>query len=306
MSGSGGPVTARAPAKVNLALGVGAPRGDGFHPLVTVYQALALYDEVTVSRATETTVTVEGDGVAVRDVPTDAANLALRAAVALAEHHRMAPADAAVAMHVRKRIPVAGGMAGGSADAAAALRACDRLWGLGTPDRVLGEVAAALGSDVPFCLLGGTAVGEGRGELVTPVPDGGAWTWVAAMPGGGLSTPGVYAELDRLRPQAEPPRVPVALLEALQAGDVDRLAATLSNDLQAAALSLRPELGDLLAQGRSAGAVAAQVSGSGPTCLFLAGDLEHGERLAGRVRGEGLACLVATGPAPGAQVLDPL
>lgn len=298
-------VTVRSPAKINLALGVGAPRPDGFHPLATVYQAVGVHDEVTVRRAPRTALRFVGKGVDAADVPTDGANLALRAVRVLAEHHGLGGGDTGVEMVVVKRIPVAGGMAGGSTDAAAALLACDRLWGLGTSRADLLRMAAALGSDVPFCLVGGTALGEGRGEVVTAVEDAGAYSWVVALPGGGLSTPAVYRELDRLRGDCEvpSPQVSADLLDALRDGSTTRLAELLANDLQEAALRLRPELADALALGRSAGALAALVSGSGPTCLFLAGDVEHAERLASRLRGDGLACLFAPAPVPGAHVL---
>ena len=301
-------VTVRSPAKINLVLGVGAPREDGFHPLATVYQAVGVYDDVTVTQARATTLTVAGEGVDVVDVPTDGTNLALRAVAALAAHHGLSPVDSGVTLHVVKRVPVSGGMAGGSTDAAAALVAVDRLWGLRTPEDALAAIAAELGSDVPFCLVGGTATGHGRGELVTPVADHSTCWWVVALPGGGLSTPAVYREADRLRAgcAVAEPVVPDDLLGALAAGSIDGVAAAVANDLEPAALSLRPELADVLQLGRSAGALAGLVSGSGPTCLFLAGDRDHADRLAARLRGDGLACLVAPGPVPGARVVAPL
>lgn len=302
-------VTVRAPAKINLQLGVGPARSDGFHALATVYQAIGVYDDVTVARALEgeaTTLTVVGEGVDVSDVPTDSGNLALRAAVLLAEHAGLG--DPPVAMRIHKRIPVAGGMAGGSTDAAAALLACDTLWGLGTPSDVLAGLAARLGSDVPFCLVGGTALGTGRGEVVTPVEDAGSYWWVVALPGGGLSTPAVYGAFDRLHAgsPAPAPEVSEALLAALARGTAEGLAPLLANDLQPAALALRPELGDLIAIGRAAGALGSMVSGSGPTCLFLASDEEHASRLSGVLAAEGIASLVAPGPVPGARVVPAL
>lgn len=297
-------VTVAAPAKINLHLGVGPGRPDGFHTLATVYQAIGLYDEVTVAAASTTTLDVVGDGVDVSDVPTDASNLVLRAAALLAAR---AGLDAPpVAMRIRKRIPVAGGMAGGSADAAAALLACDRLWDLRTPRAELLRLAAELGSDVPFCLVGGTATGTGRGELVEPVEDTGEYLWVVALPGGGLSTPGVYREFDRLHPRPPEPGIPDRLLHALRAGDTGALARALTNDLQPAALDLRPGLADVLARGRSAGALAAMVSGSGPTCLFLAGDKDAAAALRDRLGSAGVGTLLATGPVPGAHVLPAL
>lgn len=301
-------VSVRSPAKINLVLGVGSPRPDGYHPLATVFQAVGIHDDVTVSPAGTSTLTITGEGVEVGAVPTDASNLALRAARALAARHGLPASESGVTLRIHKRIPVAGGMAGGSTDAAATLVACDRLWGLATPREELLTVAAELGSDVPFCLVGETATGEGRGERVSPLTDAGEYWWVAALPGGGLSTPGVYGELDRLRGDGPEivPTVSDDLLRALAAGSVRQLARALSNDLQAAALSLRPELADVLELGRSCGALAGLVSGSGPTCLFLAGDADHADRLAQRLRGEGVACLVAGGPVPGATLLPGL
>lgn len=297
-------VTALAPAKINLHLGVGGLRPDGFHTLATVYQAISVYDEVTVTSSSATTLDLVGMDVDVNDVPTDDRNLALRAVTLLARHGGLDPSDSHVAMDIRKRVPVAGGMAGGSADAAAALLACDELWGLHTPREELMELAARLGSDVPFCLLGGTAAGTGRGEVVSPVEDNGSYWWVVAMPGGGLSTPEVYQAHDRLQAgvTTADAAIPETLLDALRAGDTARLAGLLVNDLQAAAVGLRPELGDLLARGRALGALGAMVSGSGPTCLFLAGDEDEAATLRARLGDAGLPVHVASGPAPGARI----
>ena len=233
--------TVRAPAKINLHLGVGAPRDDGFHPLTSVYQAVGVYDDLTV---------VDDDGwsvdVTVSDwmdrshVPLAGDNIVDRAAALLAAHHGLAVSGD---VHIDKAIPVAGGMAGGSADAAAALVALDRLWGANTTDDDLLALAAQLGSDVPFALLGGTALGTGRGEVVEPVADAGTWWWVLVPSPIGLSTPEIYRHFDRLFPDAPAvPPVPEALLAALAAGDPYALAGALHNDLQAAALDLRPDL----------------------------------------------------------------
>lgn len=298
-------VTAAAPAKINLQLGVGPVRRDGFHTLATIYQAVDLYDEVTVASSASTTLTVTGDGVDLVDVPEDASNLALRAAQALADRAGVA---GTVAMRIRKRIPVAGGMAGGSADAAAALVACDALWDLGTPRAELLALAAELGSDVPFCLVGGTATGSGRGEVVEPLNDVGSYTWVVALPGGGLSTPGVYRELDRLRGQSPVPDPEISedLVAALRQGDAAGLAGLLANDLQPAALGLRPGLTELLERGLSASASAALLSGSGPTCLFLTRDETHARQVGDALARSGTATLVTRGPVPGAHLLHAL
>ncbi|MFI2298689.1 4-(cytidine 5'-diphospho)-2-C-methyl-D-erythritol kinase [Actinacidiphila glaucinigra] len=295
-------VTVRVPAKVNVQLAVGGPRPDGFHDLANVFLAVGLYDEVTVAPAEELRITVAGPDAG--QVPADASNLAARAAVALAARHGLEPR---VHIHIVKDIPVAGGMAGGSADAAGALVACDALWGTGASREELLAICAELGSDVPFSLVGGAALGRGRGELLEPLETGGTFHWVFAVADGGLSTPEVYRECDRLRgdtavpePEASP-----ALIEALRTGDAVALAASLANDLQPAALSLRPSLAATLAAGTEAGALAALVSGSGPTTAFLAKDAESAQAVAGALAASGTcrAVRVTTGPAQGATLL---
>jgi len=198
-------------------------------------------------------------------------------------------------------------MAGGSADAAAALVALDRLWGLATPrDQLLG-LAADLGSDVPFALIGGTALGTGRGEDVAPVPDPGTWWWVAVPAEEGLSTPEVYRRFDELFPTASPtPPAADALLAALTARDVRTLARTLHNGLQEPAFDLRPDLRKLVEGGEAEGALRGLVSGSGPTCLFLCESGEHADAVAEGLRGGGSdTVLTAYGPVAGATVLEP-
>jgi 4-diphosphocytidyl-2-C-methyl-D-erythritol kinase len=295
--------TVRAPAKINLHLGVGAPREDGFHPLVTVYHAVGLCDDVTAEASPGWTLKVSvPDWVDPDAVPVTGENLVAQAAELLAGHHGR---DAHAAMSVTKAIPVAGGMAGGSADAAAALVALDRLWELETPDEELLAMAAVLGSDVPFALIGGTALGTGRGELVEPVPDEGTWWWVVVPAAEGLSTPAVYRRFDELHPDApaEPPSAG-DLLAALGSGDPERLALALHNDLQAAALDLRPSLGELLELGERNGALRGIVSGSGPTCVFLCRDADDARGVAGSLVAAGHeTVLVANGPVAGAHVV---
>ncbi|ROO82706.1 4-diphosphocytidyl-2-C-methyl-D-erythritol kinase [Actinocorallia herbida] len=296
-------VTVRVPAKVNLQLGVGPLRDDGYHDLVNVFHAVSLFDEVTV---TEGPLAVTVEGASIEGVPTGPENLAARAAVLLAGHLGV---EAAASIHIRKEIPVAGGMAGGSADAAAALLGCAALWNPGLPLKTLMELGGQLGSDVPFALLGGTAVGVGRGEVLTPLPTSGEYHWIFALAEGGLSTPAVYAECDRLRAAFEEhavwPHESPALLAALAEGDAKALGAALTNDLQPAALSLMPSLQRTIAAGRDFGALGALVSGSGPTCAFLAGDAEHAADIAAALRGAGVAraAVAASGPVPGATVL---
>ena len=317
-------VTARVPAKVNLQLSVGPPGADGYHDLVTVFHALALFDEVTVASADTDSVVVTGEGA--HSVPLGPDNLAARAVAALLDAVGPGVRDApGLAIEIRKRIPVAAGLAGGSADAAGALVACNELWGAGLSHSELGEVAAKVGSDVGFALLGGTAVGLGRGDRVTPALAAGTYHWVLAFADGQLSTPAVYAACDRLRAaradragragssgKADPPEPPgppqldTALMAALRAGDPAELGPLLSNDLQPAAVSLLPRLRQALAAGREHGALGAIVSGSGPTCAFLARDGAHARDLAVALAGAGVCRTVAsvTGPAPGATLIS--
>ncbi|MFI6440935.1 4-(cytidine 5'-diphospho)-2-C-methyl-D-erythritol kinase [Streptomyces sp. NPDC050759] len=295
-------VTVRVPAKVNVQLAVGAARPDGFHDLANVFLAVGLYDEVTVTPADGLRVTCSGPDA--DQVPLDRTNLAARAAIALAERHGL---DPAVHIHIAKDIPVAGGMAGGSADGAGALLACDALWGTGASRAELLDICAELGSDVPFSLVGGAALGTGRGEKLRTLDVGGTFSWVFAMAERGLSTPAVFREFDLLTEGLDVPE-PVAseeLLDALAGGDPDALAAAVSNDLQPAALSLFPELADTLAAGSAAGALAGLVSGSGPTTAFLARDTGSAAKIADALRASGTCRTVrtASGPVPGATVM---
>ena len=296
-----GPVTVRVPAKVNLELLVGPLREDGYHSLSTVFQAVSLHDDVTVSVADEWGVSVSGP--LATGVPLGDDNIALRAARLLQGSREVDP----VHVRIRKGIPVAGGMAGGSADAAATLVALDHLWELGLDRDELEEAAAELGSDVPFLVSGGTAMGSGRGELLAPVLARGTYHWVFALGEDGLSTPAVYAECDRLRGTTEvpDPAPNPALMAALRTGDPHELAPQLANDLQEAAVSLRPSIGDVLASGMEYGALGGIVSGSGPTVAFLVEDNEAGIDLAVALTASGVVRDVrrAIGPVHGAHVI---
>ena len=302
------PVNVRVPAKINLCLAVGPVRDDGYHPLATVYQAVDLHDEVKASPRDDEqiTVTVHSDLDArseVAVVPEDDDNLAVRAARLLRER---TGSTQGVDLSIRKVIPVAGGMAGGSADAAASLVACNEAWGTGLSRQALEVLAARLGSDVPFLLHGGNAIGGGRGETVSPVLARGSYHWVFAMAHDGLSTKAVFAEFDRINADrtVPDPVVPDALLAALRAGDAEALGRALSNDLTEAALSLRPELSDTLSIGIEAGALGSILSGSGPTALFLASDAEHSLDIAFALSSaSGCADVVQSrGPVPGARL----
>jgi 4-diphosphocytidyl-2-C-methyl-D-erythritol kinase len=299
-----GSVTVRVPGKVNLYLAVGDRRDDGYHELTTIFHAVSLLDEVTVSNADVLALELSGEGV--ESLPTDERNLAWQAAELMAEHVGRAPD---VAISIDKSIPVAGGMAGGSADAAAVLVAMNTLWELGVPRRDLHALAAQLGSDVPFALHGGTALGTGRGEELATVLARSTFHWVLAFAEGGLSTPAVFSEIDRLRDSGreQPPRLedPEPMLAALASGDPVELAPLLGNDLQPAALSLDPGLRRTLRAGAEAGALAGIVSGSGPTCAFLCASataaLDMGAELAGA--GVCRTVRVASGPVHGARVV---
>jgi 4-diphosphocytidyl-2-C-methyl-D-erythritol kinase len=297
-------VTVRVPGKVNLYLEVGDVRDDGYHELTTVFHAVSLFDEVTVRNADLLSLDLQGEGA--EELPTDDRNLAWRAAELLAEHVGRAPD---VAISVAKSIPVAGGMAGGSADAAGVLVAMNALWELGLARRDLHALAAELGSDVPFSLHGGTALGTGRGEQLATVLARNTFHWVLAFADGGLSTPRVFGELDRLR-LAEGDGVgrlddPEPLLAALASGDAARLAPLLGNDLEAAAVALDGRLRRTLKAGVDAGALAGIVSGSGPTCAFLCASATAAVDVGVELAGEGICRTVraASGPVHGARVV---
>ncbi|WP_454933599.1 4-(cytidine 5'-diphospho)-2-C-methyl-D-erythritol kinase [Actinomyces oris] len=305
-SGSASSVRVEAPGKVNLFLSVGAPGPDGYHPLTTVFQAVRLIETVTARRQSvqdhgTVTLTLEEPDA---DVPADDSNLAVRAATLLAQTTGVSEG---VDLLLRKRVPVAGGMAGGSADAAAALVACNALWGTGLSLPELSALAARLGADVPFPLTGATAVGSGRGDLVTPIMTRGVYHWVFALAEEGLSTPAVFHRFDELTGGAQPAvrDVPEALTAALRAGDARALAGSLHNDLQAAALDLRPELAEVIAVAEEAGALRAIVSGSGPTIAALVEDASSAQRVSRALKASGLVAdvLRADAPVAGARVV---
>lgn len=296
-------VRVRAPGKINLFLEVGPCRDDGYHPLATAFQAVSLYEDVVATDSDDFTIAVTGS-VDTAGVPEDDRNLALRAA-------RLVAADAGYAggvhLDIRKEVPVAGGMGGGSADAAAALVACDALWGTDLGPRRLHELAQRLGADVPFALQGGTAIGTGRGDELSPALARGRFHWVLVPNPFGLSTPDVYAEFDRQRAhrdiEPERPAVDDAVLHALRAGDPRMLAGALRNDLQQAALAMRPALADVLALGAERGALAGIVSGSGPTLAFLTESPDAQKALQRALRDAGHRALAAHGPVLGARTV---
>ena len=296
-------VVIRVPGKVNLGLSVGPLDSDGYHELVTVFQAISLYDDVTVQYGIDGTgIILEASGSTSAGVPLDSSNLAYKAADLMVQRYQL-PSD--IAIHLKKEIPVAGGMAGGSADAAGVIVGMDSLFELGLSRDELQRIGSELGSDVPFGIAGGTAIGRGRGDQLTPVLAQGNYTWVLALSSSGLSTPSVYAECDRLREglTIARPSVNDALLQALRAGDAKELGKALSNDLQSAACSLRPALRLVLDVGHDYGALGCIVSGSGPTVAFLVEDEERALDLTVALSASGVVGGVvrAGGPTHGAR-----
>jgi 4-diphosphocytidyl-2-C-methyl-D-erythritol kinase len=299
-------VTVRVPAKVNLQLSVGPREADGYHQLVTVFQAISIFDEVTVKigeQGTGINLTVSGDQI--HGVPTDSTNLVVKAIELIADKFEL---DIDVSVDVKKSIPVAGGMAGGSADAAAAIVAIDELYSIEMTREEMHSIAAELGSDVPFLLSGGTAIGQGRGDQLTAALSRGTYHWVLALSSVGLSTPAVYSECDRLRQGLDisDPQISDALMQALLTADPSNVGKLLVNDLQPAACSLRPALRLILDVGQEYGALGAIVSGSGPTVAFLVSDEEHGLDLAVALSASGVVGSVtrAFGPVHGAKVIE--
>lgn len=296
-------VRVRVPAKINLALCVGPRAEDGYHPLTTIFQAVSLHDELTAQLDEPGSISVTMSGCGIDQVAADDSNLAVRAARLIADSFG---ADRfGVRLSVRKAIPVAGGMAGGSADAAAALLACSVLWDLDIDPEELRDYGAELGSDVPFALLGGTAIGTGRGDKLVPVLSRGSHHWVLAVADFGLSTPEVYRRFDELTPNGGSLEMPTELINALTCGDSERLAQHLRNDLAYAAIDLRPQLQTTIDAGLELGALAAIVSGSGPTVAFLCRDEEAAVSLSGALGAERVARSVrrVAGPVNGARII---
>ena len=299
-------VTARVPAKVNLQLSVGPLGADGFHEVTTVFQAISLFDDVTVATAEK------GEGIKISitgqtsgGVPADNTNLAVKAAQLMIKNYDL-PED--LVIKLKKEIPVAGGMAGGSADAAGVIVGLDSLFELGLSRDVMESVGSTIGSDVPFSICGGVAIGTGRGDQITPALAKGSYNWVLALSGQGLATPSVYQECDRLREglSIAPPVVSEPLMQALRAGDAKALGKALTNELQPAACSLRPALRLVLDVGVDYGALGGIVSGSGPTVAFLVSDDEHAMDLTVALSSSGVVSSVvrASGPTNGARIIE--
>ncbi len=301
-------VVVRVPGKVNLQLSVGPLEPDGYHEVTTVFQAISIYDDVTVKFAEPGSgISLTVVGPTAQGVPLDSSNLAYRAAQLMIDRHDL---DSDISIHIKKEIPVAGGMAGGSADAAAVMVAFDALYELGLSRDGMEKIGAELGSDVPFSITGGIAIGRGHGDHLTPVLARGSYHWVLAMAPQGLSTQSVYQECDRLRTGLDisRPQVSDQILHALRAGDAANVGKSLANDLQAAACSLRPALRLVLDVGIDYGALGGIVSGSGPTVAFLVEDEERALDLTVALSASGVVAGVirATGPTHGARVIETL
>lgn len=300
-------VRASAPGKINVFLGVGAVMDDGYHEVASAYQALTLGDTVTARPAEDFRMTATHP-VSGEELPVPAGALSLRAAKALAKRARF---RGGVHLHVDKMLPISGGLGGGSANAAAALLACQELWGTELPRDTMAALAARIGADVPFALRGGSAIGTGRGDQLSPVLATGVFHWVIVLCTQGLSTVSAYRALDAHRvkhardiePAAQTPVVPAEVLHAIRAGDPDQLAAAMHNELQAAVLSMRPELSRVIECGEVAGALAGMVVGSGPSVAFLVADAEHAAEVSDELRAFGHNAHTVTSPSPGARLL---
>ena len=299
-------VVARVPAKVNLQLSVGPLGSDGYHEVTTVFQAISLFDDVSVATAPNGNgLSLDISGQTSNGVPADNSNLAIRAAEFMIKNYDL-PID--LEIKLKKEIPVAGGMAGGSADAAGVIVGLDSLFELGLSRDEMESVGSKIGSDVPFSICGGVAIGSGRGDQITPALAKGNYFWVLALSGQGLATPSVYQECDRLREglSIATPQVSEPLMQALRAGDAKALGKSLTNDLQSAACSLRPALRLVLDVGVDYGALGGIVSGSGPTVAFLVTDDEHAMDLTVALSASGVVSSVvrATGPVSGARIIE--
>jgi 4-diphosphocytidyl-2-C-methyl-D-erythritol kinase len=261
-----------AAAKVNLALEVLDRRADGYHEIATVLQTVDLTDRLILEESDTVELTCGARG-----VPTDATNLAVRAALALREAGKV---ERGVRITLDKRIPVAAGLGGGSSDAAAVLIGLNRLWQLRWPTARLAEVAVTLGMDVPFFLRGGVALGTGRGERLQAV-EGAPLALVLANPGVAVSTAEAYGRVTRtMYTDGTKSR---AVITALATRRPARIAATLYNGLEAAVMPLHPEIARMREALIAAGALGAMMSGSGPTVFAVARSFEQARQIRRRM-----------------------
>lgn len=301
-------IRASAPAKVNLVFEVGQLAADGYHPVNSLYFALELREELTLVKAepgTGISIYVHSESLPethINSVPTDQSNLVHKTAVLFAQKLGKPTPD--LQIDILKRIPVAGGMAGGSADAAAMLVAMNEFMHLehGTPSLTIEELAAIgaeLGSDVPFCIYGGMAIGAGRGEVITPLTDLAFETnWLLCASSKSLSTPTVYAAFDEMGSHT-----PFSdLHDASSSASAEQLGQRMTNDLEQAAFKLMPRLSEVVDQLEHLGAIRAMVSGSGPTIAALFDSEAKTIEVSNLLKSQGLVALTAKGQAPGARL----
>ncbi|MFM7014162.1 MAG: 4-(cytidine 5'-diphospho)-2-C-methyl-D-erythritol kinase [Actinomycetota bacterium] len=289
--GSSDLFVASAPAKVNLFFAVGAFLKDGYHEVASLYQALALREQLSMELSGRNHVEFCGpyQSLAEESVPRDDSNLVFLAQKALSEFS-VELANSKFDFLIKKSVPIAGGMAGGSADAAAALTLIDGRYGLELGSK-LEEIGSSFGADVPFSIRGGTAQGLGRGEVLSPIETSGTLHFVVTPNPVGLATPLVYKQLDLMRIEEgidvsalAPPTLSRSLLKAVADANPEALAPLMANDLERAALRLRPELRSVLEAGEEAGALRSMISGSGPSIVHLARNRTDAELIAERLR----------------------
>ncbi|UOR10693.1 4-(cytidine 5'-diphospho)-2-C-methyl-D-erythritol kinase [Halobacillus amylolyticus] len=266
----------KAPAKINLSLDVLHKRKDGFHEVEMVMTTVDLADRIELSRLRSGAIRVESES---RFVPNDERNLAYRAAKLMKDHYKI---NKGVRIFIEKNIPVAAGLAGGSSDAAAVLRGVNKIWGINASLHELAELGAKIGSDVSFCVYGGTALAKGRGEQIFELPSPPPCWVVLAKPTLGVSTQTIYQKLDAktaFHPNTN------GMMEALKQGDFDAICAHVGNALEGVTTKLHPEVNQIKEQMRQAGADAVLMSGSGPTVFALVGQDARAQRIYNSLKG---------------------
>ncbi|MBR4909444.1 MAG: 4-(cytidine 5'-diphospho)-2-C-methyl-D-erythritol kinase [Acidaminococcaceae bacterium] len=270
-------------AKINLGLDVSGLRPDKYHEVSMVMQAISLADTLTFTGSPELIVTTDLPGL---DGGPD--NLAYKAALLMGEYaHR----DPKVHIHIEKKVFMAAGLAGGSTDAAAVLRGLNRFWELNLPADKLERLGAKLGSDVPFCVAGGTALAAGRGEILTPLPDLPPLCLVLAKPPMEISTPWAYREFDKQKNVIHPDIE--GMVQAVRVGDVQGVLRRCGNVLEPVTAGAHPEIREIRQQMLENGAEMAMMSGSGPTVFGIVKDKETGEKVAEMLHSPGLETAVA-------------
>lgn len=270
-------------AKINLTLGIEGIRQDGYHQVEMIMQAVELHDSLAFEDA-PAGISIESDS---PEIPPGPENLVYRAASLLQEY---TGCGRGVRIKLTKKIPVAAGLAGGSTDAAAALRALNSLWDLNLPEGDLYKLGERLGADVPFCLMGGTALARGKGELLTPVAGAQGLGVVLVKPSFGVSTARVYRMYDLLPPGPQPDTG--AMISALGRGDLHAIGSLLHNSLERVTAGLHPEIKQIKQGLREAGAAGALMSGSGPTVFGLFSNIREAGAAALKLNAPGCVTIV--------------